>query len=176
MNKEERIEITSPVKTYIPLVLFSFLATIILLYKLVIELYNYFTSDTNNLIGIIFSIPIIFILSQTFFWFIFGRETVIVEFDKVLFVRTNGLITLKRIVLFSEIKNISLNPLTFPSDTFIDRKRQFIREMQGAMFFWYNMGKVEFKIKNSYRTFFNGMSKQKAAETVNILQDRINRK
>lgn len=63
--------------------------------------------------------------------------------------------------------------LKHPSDSFIDRKMQSLKEKQGAVFFWNNMGRLTFKLTKSYKTFFNGMPDKDADEVIRILNKAI---
>lgn len=171
---KERIEITSPIKTYILLVIFSFLATLLYTIAFIFVLVDNISNGTLNIFEIIFACIVFFITSQLFLWYLRGEETITVKEDKIFFIRTNGLIKIKKSFLLSDIDKISLNPLTYPSNSFLDTRRQYIREMKGAIFFWNNMGRIEFKIKNNYKTFFNGFSEKQAEEIIKQLETIVN--
>lgn len=173
LNKNENIEIEISVKTYIPLIIFSFLATFAYLLGFIKFLSQSFSNHSFDIIQILLGVVVIFVSFQVFMWSIHGKEKLQISTDKMLFIRTNGLLTIKNSVNISDVKSVIINPISFPSDSFIDKKRQHIKEMQGVFFFWYNMGKIEFKIKNNNRSFFNGMTDRQATETVLLISERL---
>ena|SRR6218665_1836718 len=172
-TRETNIEIEYPIRAYLPLIIFSFIVTGSLLLSFIVRTIRLFLGYESNIPEIIIAGLMAFLFLQVSLWYFRGRERIEANSNKFIFVRTNGMLTLRKTVEAREIKEITVNPRTFPNDTFLDKNRQWIKEMQGAILFWNNMGRLEFKIGNSSKSFFNGLTEKTARETIQTLNRLI---
>jgi hypothetical protein len=175
-HKQNNIEIEVYINTYIRLIIFSFIITFIFLLNFIRLLAQAYRESSVDIVATLLSAIIFFIALQVFLWFSFGRERLEISADKLFFIRSNGLLSIRKSFLVSDIHQVILHPKTYPLNSFIDRKKQRIRETRKAMFCWYNMGSIAFKIKNHNSTFFNGMDNQQASKTVLFLAQLLEEK
>lgn len=173
-RNENKIEIIVPVTKYFMLLfVFGISSSLIILGLLFILFKSIFSLDFNfssNLFG-----PLIFgpILANYSLWLFIGKEKLLIEKETILYTKTNGIFAFKKIYKKSEITKIAVIEKTFKSDSFIDTKRENIREQQRAFPFWIRMGKIEIHFKNKELTIFNGLKNSEMNEVFEILKSEI---
>jgi hypothetical protein len=106
-------------------------------------------------------------------WLFNGKEILFLENDLIEYVRTNGIITIRKNYEIRKIKNIVTREKQFKSDSFLDTKRELIKETQRAFPFWLNMGKIKFQYENKNINLFNGLDNHEMIEVYEILKMEI---
>ena len=173
-RNENTVEIIVPVtKYFMQLFVFgipSILITLGLSFLLFKSIISFDFNFSINIIG-----PLIFgpILANYSLWLFIGKEKMLIEKDTILYTKTNGIFTFRKIYKKSEITKISVIEKTYKSDSFIDTKRENIREQQRSFPFWIRMGKIEIHFKNKEVTIFNGLNNSEMNEVCEILKREI---
>lgn len=98
------------------------------------------------------------IFSMYSMWLIFGYEKIIINNQSIELLKSNRIITKRKVYTISEVKSIELIEKRFKSDKWIDVQRERIREKQRAFPCWIKMGQLKLSTKNGDVTFFNGLS------------------
>lgn len=111
-QKENIIVIEYLIKTYVFLIVFSLFATIGCIIGFVNDIIKLFSGHQINFIELLIGTLVCFISSQIFFWLYQGRERIEITSDSFDFIRSNGIITIKKNIKIEKIESISTNPKT----------------------------------------------------------------
>src|SRR3954462_4820771 len=103
-----------PIRTYMPLVIFSFIATGSVLLSFIVRTIRLFLGYDVSIAETFFAGLLSFLFLQISFWFFRGRERITVDDDNFIFARANGLLTLKKTVPIKEIEVVTIKAGTFP--------------------------------------------------------------
>lgn len=173
-RNENTIEIIVPVtKYFLQLFVFgipSIFVTLGLSFLLFKSIFLFDFNFSINIIGALIFGPI---LANYFLWLLIGKEKMLIQKDTILYTKTNGIFTFRKIFNKCEIIKISVIEKTYKSDSFIDTRREYIREQQRAFPFWIRMGKIQIHFKNKEVTIFNGLNNSEMNEVFEILKREI---
>ena len=132
LKAEKNIEIIVPVTKYwMHLFVFGFASIIMVPFFIIIVIKTLITFNFNfpqEIYGLLIFTPI---FANYALWLYKGKEILIVENDLIEYIRTNGIITIRRNYEIQKIKNITTKGKQFRSESFIDTKREIIKETQG---------------------------------------------
>ncbi len=106
-------------------------------------------------------------------WLYKGKEKLFIENDSLEYVRTNGIITIRKNYEIKKIKNLIKAEKQFKSDSFIDTQRELIKETQRAFPFWLKMGKIKFQYENKNINILNVLDNYEMNEVFEILKIEI---
>lgn len=174
---EKNTEIIVPVRKYW-MILFLFGIPSIIMVPLFILLIIKMIITLNfkihqDVYGLLLFTPI---FANYFLWLFKGKEKLFLENDLLEHTRTNGIITIRKNYEIKKIKNILTAEKQFKSDSFIDTKRELIKETQRAFPFWLNMGKIKFQYENKNINLFNGLDNHEMIEVYEILKMEIEKR
>lgn len=174
---EKNTEIIVPVTKYWMLLFLFGVSSIImvplfilLIIKMIITLN--FNID-QEVCGLLLFTPI---FANYFLWIYRGKEKLFIENDLLEHIRTNGIITIRKNYEIKKIKNIITAEKQFKSDSFIDTKRELIKETQRAFPLWLNMGKIKFQYENKNISLFNGLNTYEMFEVCEVLKMEIEKR
>ena len=172
LDTPETIEYKIPVKRYwIPMFLNG---TCAIFYSLicifiVIKLLDGFSFGLTYEMGFHFILTPIFI--NLGMWFNFGFEKIIFINQRIEIIKSNKIFSTKKIIDLCEIEAVSFkneNPNVLKGVI-------YIREMKRSIF-WWKMGELILKTKNSDITILNGLRGKRKIEIKKILETEIEKR
>ncbi len=181
INKfENNIEIVVPVTKYYGHIFVFGLTSIIMIPSIIIIIIilikAVFTLNFNfpeQLYGyLIFGLP----FATYSLWLLIGKEKILIKNDIIEITKTNGILTFRKSYDIKKIKNIETIKKKYKSDSFIDTKRENIREIRKAFPFWINMGKIKFQYENKNISIFNGLNNSEMIEVCEILKSEVEKR
>ncbi|WP_367768757.1 hypothetical protein AB3G33_09805 [Flavobacterium sp. WC2421] len=177
LKTEKNIEIIVPVTKYwMHLFLFGITSIIMVPLFIFVILKIIITLNFNfpqELYGLLICTPI---FANYALWLYKGKEILSIENDLIEYIRTNGIITIRKKYEIQKIKNITTKEKKFKSDSFIDTKRELIKEMQRAFPFWINMGKINFQYQEKNINILNGINNSEMSEVCELLINEIEKR
>jgi hypothetical protein len=171
---EKNLEIIVPVTRYwMHLFVFGIPSIIMGPFFILVIIKIIFTLNFNfppEIYGLLLFTPI---FTNYSLWLFKGKETLFFENDSLGYIRTNGIITIRKKYEIKKIKNIITIEKQFKSDSFIDTKREIIKDTQRAFPFWLNMGKINFQYGNKNINILNGLDNYEMIEVCKILNTEL---
>lgn len=173
-KNENSVEIIVPVtKYFMQLFVFGTAAIVmcfVILFTIIKSTINLNIDVPQEFFGLLIFGPIFLNYSL---WLLIGKEKMFIEKDSVLYTKTNGILTFRKTYELNKIDKIEIKEKTYKSDSFIDTKREYLKEQQGAFPFWFRMGKIKIQYKNKEITIFNGLNNSEMNEVCKILNSEI---
>lgn len=164
LNMESKnIEITYPITKYYQLIIFFSILTIVFLFVSLIFFLLFITKSEGrieNLLQMLLAVLITFIHLNISFWFLFGKETIIIGNNLVTIIKTNRILNIKKNFNRKNFvvakKNYRFLDQNLPKN-WMEQRIEKIREKQRIIPFWYEMGKIDIITKNKDFSIFNGL-------------------
>ena len=114
-----------------------------------------------------------FIFLNYALWLIAGNEKMHIYRDSILITKTNKLITLKKTYEINKIIKITKREKQYKSESFLDERRERIKEKQRAFPFWQNMGRISFSYKTNGITIFSGLDDSELEIVYKLLKEKV---
>ena len=175
-KKENEIQIIVPVTKYYSYIFVFGVSSIMMISILIFwTLKAIITYDFNlpeKFIGYLIFGPIFLNIAL---WLLIGTEKIILRKDTLELTKSNRIITFKKSYELKEIKNITVVDKKYKSESFLDTKREKIREKQ-RLPFWWKMGKILFEYKGKKTNILNGLNNSEMSEVCEILKNEIGKR
>lgn len=176
-KEDHSLKITVPISKFYGYLFFFGVGTLVMLLSLFQCFFVFLgilEKDPMLMQQFLASLVFFLIFSMYFLWFLIGKEIVLVSNGVLKLVKTNGIITFSQNLKINEIRNVSVAEKKNKSDSFIDRKKDRIREKRRAFPFWISMGKLKINYKKNEKlkslTFFNGIDNSEIDKVIAALK------
>lgn len=174
INKsEEKVEITVPVKKYYSHIFVFGLGGIISISICFFVLIKSLIISHQVKFEIIGGIILGFTLINYALWLLIGKEKMLIEINSIVITKTNKLLTLSKTYEINKITKIKKREKQYESDSFLDVRRERIKEKQRAFPFWINMGRISFSYKTNGITVFSGLKDSELEIVYKLITEKI---
>jgi len=174
INDESKIEILVPVTRYYSHIFVFGLSSVVMIIGIILyilsAIFGFATPFDLNIFGYLIVCPLITMYAL---WLINGTEKIILDGKKLILIRSNGIIQISKIYETNQIHNLRLRKRKYPTESFLDTRRERIREKQRAFPFWYKMGKIEFDYQDKNITILNGLNQLNAQVVLKHLTKNV---